>query len=209
MSNKELEVEEVYEKTPYEILSDIQMEMNVPKNLRNSFGNYNYRNCETILEVAKPICHKNRCTLVLNDYVTNLGDRYYVQATAKLHFWDSGVDIINTAYAREEEIKKGMDGSQITGTASSYARKYALNGLFNLDDNKDADTDEYYQQTHKEDKYGVSDRQVEEVKKFYTDDVIQAVLKKYNCKTIKDLPMEVVALMIQKGLHNANNGSSN
>lgn len=128
-----------------EKLLKIQNELKAPKNQRNSFGNYNYRSCEDILEAVKPLLLSNNLVLTLNDELVQIGDRYYVKATAKL-FDDKG-EISNTAYAREEEIKKGMDGSQITGASSSYARKYALNGLFLIDDVKDSDTtnqgDEY------------------------------------------------------------------
>lgn len=132
----------------YEKLLNIQVELKAPKGQYNSFGKYKYRSCEDILESVKPICKKYNCTLVLSDTLENIGERYYIKATALLIDTESEDDleahsISNTAYAREELEKKGMDGSQITGTASSYARKYALNGLFNIDDTKDADTDEY------------------------------------------------------------------
>ena len=132
----------------YEKLLNIQVELKCNKNQYNSFGKYKYRSCEDILEAVKPICKKYNCTLVLSDTLENIGERYYIKATALLIDTESEDDleahsISNTAYAREELEKKGMDGSQITGTASSYARKYALNGLFNIDDTKDADTDEY------------------------------------------------------------------
>ena len=128
----------------FEKLSKIQAELKAPKNQYNSFGKYKYRSCEDILEAVKPICQKNGCVLVLSDEVVNLDGRYYVKATAKLI--DGEDNISNSAYAREDESKKGMDGSQITGTASSYARKYALNGLFCIDDTKDADTNENAQE---------------------------------------------------------------
>ena len=124
----------------------IQAELKAPKNQVNKFGGYKYRSCEDILEAAKPLCNKHGCTLTVGDKLENIGDRYYIAATATLYENESGESIANTAYAREEESKKGMDGSQITGTASSYARKYALNGLFCIDDTKDADTDEYKNQ---------------------------------------------------------------
>ena len=131
----------------FEKLMEIQRELKVPKGQYNSFGKYKYRSAEDILEAAKPICHKHKCCLTLSDKVVSIGSRYYVMATATLHHGDDAVQV--TAFAREDETKKGMDGSQITGTASSYARKYALNGLFNIDDTKDADTDEYkIQQAH-------------------------------------------------------------
>lgn len=125
--------------TIFEKLSAIQEELKAPKNQHNSFGGYNYRSCEDILTAVKPLCRKNRTTLILTDLLVNIGDRYYVQATAQLHDMDEARYIEVTAYAREEESKKGMDGSQVTGASSSYARKYALNGLFNIDDVKDSD----------------------------------------------------------------------
>lgn len=130
----------------YEKLLNIQLELKAPKGQYNSFGKYKYRSCEDILEAVKPICAKHKATLVVSDELKYIGERYYIEATAELIDIEDGSSIQNTAYAREEETKKGMDGSQITGTASSYARKYALNGLFCIDDTKDADTDEYKQQ---------------------------------------------------------------
>jgi|ERR1035437_10079368 hypothetical protein len=119
-------------------LSKIQKELKAPKGQRNSFGNYNYRSCEDILEAVKPLLEN--CILTISDEVVVLGDRYYVKATAKLQSEEQVIE--NTAYARESLEKKGMDSSQITGATSSYARKYALNGLFAIDDTKDMDTDE-------------------------------------------------------------------
>lgn len=124
----------------------IQSELKAPKNQFNKFGGYKYRSCEDILEAAKPLCNNHGCTLTVGDKLENIGDRYYIAATATIYENESGESICNTAYAREEETKKGMDGAQITGTASSYARKYALNGLFCIDDTKDADTEEYKNQ---------------------------------------------------------------
>lgn len=128
-------------------LMAIQAELKAPKGQYNSFGKYKYRSAEDILESVKPLCHKNDSILTLSDTLENIGDRYYIKATAKLITPDSTFEV--TAYAREDESKKGMDGSQITGTASSYARKYALNGLFCIDDTKDADTDAYKLQQDK------------------------------------------------------------
>lgn len=130
----------------YEKLLNIQTELKAPKGQYNSFGKYKYRSCEDILEALKPICAKNKTTLILTDQIVLIGERYYVMATATLIDIEKGENLENQAYAREDFEKKGMDGSQITGTASSYARKYALNGLFNIDDTKDADTDEYTKQ---------------------------------------------------------------
>ena len=129
-------------------LSAVQMELKAPKGQYNSFGKYSYRSCEDILEAVKPLLSKNGLTLLLTDEPAAVGNRVYIKATARLI---SGGDTIEvTAYAREPEDKKGMDTSQVTGTASSYARKYALNGLFLIDDTKDADTDEYKKQTGKD-----------------------------------------------------------
>ena len=124
-------------------LFKIQQELKVPKNQRNNFGNYNFRNCEDIMEASKPICAKHNCLLTCSDELIQVGDRYYVKAIATIFDLDSGESVSTSACAREEETKKGMDASQITGASSSYARKYALNGLLQLDDNKDADTSEY------------------------------------------------------------------
>lgn len=119
----------------------IQRELKAPKTQYNSFGKYNYRNCEDILEAVKPLLVTHGAALTLSDELTQIGDRYYIKATATLaNINNPAEDISVTAYAREDETKKGMDGSQVTGAASSYARKYALNGLFCIDDTKDADT---------------------------------------------------------------------
>lgn len=130
----------------YETLSNIQVELKAPKNLYNKFGRYYYRNAESILEAAKPLCAKYGCTLTVSDEIQLIGNRYYVKATATVQDKDGSTASV-TAFAREDETKKGMDGAQITGTASSYARKYALNGLFCIDDTKDPDTNEYHNQT--------------------------------------------------------------
>ena len=132
--------------TLLEKLSKIQVELKAPKNQYNKFGNYNYRNCEDILEAVKPICYKNRTTLVIEDELVVYGDRYYVKGIATLYAWDSEIKIQTSALARESADKKGMDDSQITGATSSYARKYALNGLFNIDDTKDNDSEELKRQ---------------------------------------------------------------
>ena len=129
-------------------LALIQKNLKAPKGQYNSFGKYKYRSCEDILEAVKPILAISGTALTLSDTLEYIGNRYYIKATATLVDTESGAVIgQTTAYAREEEVKKGMDGSQITGTASSYARKYALNGLFLIDDTKDADTDEYKNET--------------------------------------------------------------
>jgi len=120
-------------------LAFIQENLKAPKGQFNNFGKYAYRSCEDILTAVKPLLKETKTFLVLNDEVVNIGTRFYVKALATLHSIDTDSEICSTAYAREEEDKKGMDGSQITGASSSYARKYALNGLFGIDDTKDSD----------------------------------------------------------------------
>ncbi len=117
-------------------LSRIQKELKAPKGQFNKFGNYNYRNCEDILEAVKPML--NGLVLTLSDKIEAIGGNVYVTSTAKLMDGENSIEV--SASAREAVTKKGMDDSQITGTSSSYARKYALNGLFCIDDTKDADT---------------------------------------------------------------------
>lgn len=124
-------------KTLQQKLIEIQAELKAPKSQYNKFGGYNYRNCEDILEAVKPLCAKHEIVPLLSDEVVMIGDRFYIKATAKVT--DGKDEISTTAFARESKDKKGMDESQITGSASSYARKYALNGLFCIDDTKDAD----------------------------------------------------------------------
>lgn len=139
-------------------ISKIQGELKAPKNQRNNFGGYNYRSCEDILEAVKPLLVANDLFITIQDDIVLVGDRYYVKATATIT--DGEHSVSNTALAREELSKKGMDASQITGATSSYARKYALNGLLAIDDTKDADA------TNKHDK------------------VDDALIKKFN--TVKD-----------------------
>ena len=118
-------------------LLQIQQTLNAPKNLTNKFGGYKYRSAETILEAVKPLLKEQGIVITIDDTLEQVGDRYYIKATVSLH--KDNHTIKTQAYAREEESKKGMDGSQITGASSSYARKYALNGMFAIDDTKDSD----------------------------------------------------------------------
>ena len=136
------------EMTIKEKLMHIQHELKAPKNLRNNFGGYNYRNAESILEALKPLLAKYGATVTITDTIEEIGGRIYVKAMASI--WDierkdvaniNNIPISVEAYARESETKKGMDDAQITGATSSYARKYALNGLFLLDDTQDVDTE--------------------------------------------------------------------
>lgn len=129
------------EQTPslVQTLSYIQTNLKAHKNLYNSFGGYAYRSCEGILEALKPYLKDSDLALIISDELVCIGDRFYVKATATIKDSEGG-EISSTAYAREPEQKKGMDAAQVTGATSSYARKYALNGLFCIDDNKDADS---------------------------------------------------------------------
>lgn len=198
-------------------LFEIQQELKVPKNQKNTFGNYNFRNCEDIMEASKPICKKYNCAITCSDDLIQVGERYYVKARATLYDLDSEEQIFTEASAREEETKKGMDASQITGASSSYARKYALNGLLQLDDNKDADTNEYQKQTTKPVNKSqtkvemITDEQVKLIhvlfgklekmetrafKNFENKDAKVNIYKTYKIKTSKDLSKQSATKMI-------------
>lgn len=187
-----------------EALIKIQSELNAPKNLYNSFGKYSYRSCESILEAVKPLLLKYDAGLTITDEIVLIGDRYYVQAKA---IFTKGEDIeIVTAYAREPEAKKGMDESQITGTASSYARKYALNGLFCIDDNKDADTDENRNERDaraSRNEEANDPKVTEKEVKMMTDMAkevgvsIEAILERYRVMSLADLRMKQYVTVIQ------------
>lgn len=173
----------------YEKLLNIQAELKAPKGQENKFGHYKYRSCEDILEAVKPLLAKNKVILQLTDKIEFLGNRYYIKATAILIDTEDTKNgeiacIENTAYARESEEKKGMDDSQITGTASSYARKYALNGLFCIDDTKDADTNEFKEQ---------QDKVTKQDKEQILEENIDELVTEQQAKT-------VYAIMRQKGL---------
>lgn len=184
----------------YEKLSNIQNELKAPKGQFNKFGGYKYRSCEDILEAVKPLCKKYKTVLVLSDTLANIGERYYIQATARLTDIEANKEsedtcISNTAYAREEENKKGMDGSQITGTASSYARKYALNGLFNIDDTKDADTDEFTKQQQIDDEKVIDKTKVDALNKSIEnagikDEVVELILGQYGYSSTSEIKIK-------------------
>lgn len=144
-------------------VSEIQAELKAPKNRRNTFGNYNYRSCEDILEAVKPLCRAKGMILTLTDEPVDVNGWHYIKATATLTDGQESVSV--SASARESETKKGMDDSQISGTASSYARKYALNGLFLIDDTKDADTDEYQKERTNRTNQAKSDKEAEDIAK--------------------------------------------
>ena len=188
-------------------LQKIQREMKAPKNLYNKFGNYSYRNAEGILEAFKPYGEQYKVALTVSDDVVVVGERYYIKATATLFDTESDSTISNSAFARESFDKKGQDDSQITGTASSYARKYALNGLFLLDDTKDADTDEYHEETNKKaenekkvDKpKKATAEQVKEIKELTPDEnTLNAMLKYFSVKTLADLTEEQAKVAIAR-----------
>lgn len=179
-------------------------ELKAPKSQYNSFGKYHYRNNEDILEAVKPLLQKHKLSLTIMDEIILIGDRYYIKATATLYDTETDSVIINSALAREENDKKGMDASQVTGSTSSYARKYALNGLFLIDDTKDADTDEFKKQ---QDKPLVQTKQViiqkaeqtatrEEMIKFLTANTTkeaqEKVLKYYTVDEIAELNDEAL-----------------
>lgn len=174
----------------YEKLLNVQAELKAPKGQYNSFGKYKYRSCEDILEAVKPLLKKYGLSLRLTDEIVLVGDRFYLKATAFLHDGEEG--IFNTAFAREDLEKKGMDGSQITGTASSYARKYALNGLFLIDDTKDADTDEFTAKTK-----GLTKAQATALENMLNEGEKAYVLKQYKVSTISDLTAAQYAEIIR------------
>lgn len=186
----------------YEKLLKVQQELKAPKGQYNSFGKYKYRSCEDILEAVKPLLEKNKLTLILTDTIVPASEtRFYVKATARLIDIEladvegkESKTIENTAFAREDAEKKGMDGSQITGTASSYARKYALNGLFLIDDTKDADTDEYHNQN--EQKKLITKAQIKKLGELVDD--IPAMLNYYKVDKIENMSYEDAQKTIER-----------
>lgn len=188
----------------YEKLMNIQKELKAPKSQYNSFGKYKYRSCEDILESVKPLLEKYKVTIILTDKLEQIGERYYIRAKAILIDTESNNSIENTAYAREEETKKGMDGSQITGTSSSYARKYALNGLLLIDDTKDADTDEFAKENNKgktkeePKEKKITPGQLKVLSKLYTGDNLVKLLELNKIDKLEDMSMEKANEIILK-----------
>lgn len=173
----------------------IQNELKAPKGQFNKFGGYKYRSCEDIVESVKPILNTYGVMLNLSDEMVLIGDRYYIKAVAGL---TDGTDVIQSvAFAREPQDLKGMSESQITGTASSYARKYALNGLLAIDDTKDPDTDEFANQTGQEEKKATP-KQVEILNKYYQGENLDKLLKSNKISKIDDLPMTKASELISK-----------
>lgn len=190
--------------TIYTKLLNIQKELNVPKGQYNEFGGYSYRNAEDILNAIKPLLWENECTAFFRkDVIEQVGDRYYLVATFDFVDISTGEKITVEARAREEEKKKGMDAPQITGAASSYARKYALNGIFLIDDAKDADTNEYQKQQKqgantKQQKQYINDNQLQQIYNGINqlaqmtnqnpDIVASGILVRYNINDFRAVP---------------------
>jgi hypothetical protein len=182
----------------YEKLQNVQAKLKAPKNQYNSFGKYNYRSCEDILEGLKPLLGEFMATLTLKDEIVQIGERFYIKAIASFIDIEKGDKVETTALAREDENKKGMDLAQVTGSVSSYARKYALNGLFCIDDTKDSDAiNEHGKGSSKEKTKGSNKKLTQaQVKRLFAiankagygaDVVKKQVLKKYNVTEIGDL----------------------
>lgn len=188
-----------------ETLNIIQTTLKAPKDKYNKFGKFNYRSCEGIIEAVKPLLAEHKLILLLKDDIVEVGGRVYVKATATLKSVENenggGGEIENTAYAREADAKSGMDVSQITGTASSYARKYALNGLFCIDDTKDADTDEYAEMQQGKEENKPQNNSVKKLTPQHLNVIIKACANakfdgdaeqfwrtRYHVETIADIP---------------------
>lgn len=176
----------------------IQNELKAPKGQFNKFGGYKYRSCEDIVESVKPILNTYGVMLNLSDEMVLIGDRYYIKAVAGL---TDGTDVIQSvAFAREPQDLKGMSESQITGTASSYARKYALNGLLAIDDTKDPDTDEFAKQTGQEPKeeQKATPKQIDILNKYYQGENLDKLLKANKISKIDDLSLTKASELISK-----------
>ena len=173
----------------------IQQNLKAPKGQMNKFGGYKYRSCEDIFEAVKPLLKEKELILQTTDELVQIGERYYIKATAMLS--DGKETITNTAYAREEETKKGMDGSQITGASSSYARKYALNGLFLIDDVKDSDSTNKGEDESEKTQLFVDITNEMNYKKVTPDEMFEHFKKKRSEMTIDELK-EVVKWLEEK-----------
>ena len=172
----------------YEKLMNIQTQLKAPKSQFNTFGKYKYRNCEDILEALKPILAKVKAIVTLTDTVEHIGERFYIKATATFTDIEKGEKVEVSALAREDENKKGMDLAQVTGSVSSYARKYSLNGLFCIDDTKDADTGSNEDKPHNDkphtDSNTITTQMLVDMAKSKGYDEA-AICKKYNSKEVK------------------------
>ena len=182
----------------------IQTELKAPKNQRNNFGNYNYRSAEDILEALKPLLLKHKASITVTDEIVQVGDRYYIKATVTLTDIENNEVMQTSAFAREEESKKGMDGSQITGSASSYARKYALNGMFAIDDTKDADgwnkhgKEETKKDTEQRKFQAPTMKEVATLKGLLKEGEEKIALDYYKVESLNDIHQEEIRKMIAK-----------
>ena len=174
-----------------EKLMNIQYALKCNKSQYNSFGRYAYRSSEDILEAVKPLLYKYKATLVINDDIVLIGDRFYVKATSKITDIETGECVESTAFAREDESQKGMSSAQVTGSVSSYARKYSMNALFAIDDNKDADSTNTHGKEIKPNMTPVNGLTEAQLKRLYAignkagfkKDVVEATVKKmFGCE---------------------------
>ena len=181
-----------------EKLMNIQYELKCNKSQYNSFGRYAYRSSEDILEAVKPLLYKYKATLVINDDIVLIGDRFYVKATSKITDIETGECVESTAFAREDESQKGMSSAQVTGSVSSYARKYSMNALFAIDDNKDSDATNTHNKDIKPNMTPVSGLSEAQIKRLYAignkagfkKEVVEATVKKmFGCEP-KDMTKE-------------------
>lgn len=183
----------------YEKLLNVQTELKAPKGQYNNFGKYKYRSCEDILEALKPVLEKNKLTMYISDDIVVINERYYVKATVYLiNSEKMGETIQVSALAREEETKKGMDGSQITGASSSYARKYALNGMFMIDDTKDSDSTnthgkEKTEQEKAQDYLNSREGMLERINEYVRGEKLERLLKNYNAESLDKMTDEQLA----------------
>lgn len=176
----------------YEKLTEVQNELKAPKSRYNSFGKYNYRSCEDILEAVKPLLKSKKLAMTVKDDVYSVEGRFYIMATVTVFDCESEEKITTTAYAREDSDKKGMDGSQITGSSSSYARKYALNGMFAIDDTKDADSWNTHEKAEKAKENKIeyaTEEQVDKLNKYYANsrEQYEKALRKYGAENAVQL----------------------
>lgn len=183
----------------YEKLLNVQTELKAPKGQYNNFGKYKYRSCEDILEALKPVLEKNKLTMYISDDIVVINERYYVKATVYLiNSEKMGETMQVSALAREEETKKGMDGSQITGASSSYARKYALNGMFAIDDTKDSDSTnthgkEKTEQEKAQDYLNSREGMLERINEYVRGEKLERLLKNYNAESLDKMTDEQLA----------------
>lgn len=188
------------ERNIYGKLLELQNELKAPKGQTNDFGHYKYRSNEDILEAVKPLCKKYGLLLTQSDEVVEIGGRLYVKATSKLINIEQPLEVIFTnGYAREEETKKGMDGSQITGASSSYARKYSANGLFDIDDTKDSDnTNKGEPKIEPKPKTLITKEQIKELKSLGMDLIGEKnIVKKYQIEKIEELESSIAKFLIE------------